>query len=108
MDILFAKKLGKLMNSASARQKAFGSLARPIGRRLDDLAALETLAEAYALPGRFEALGADRAGQFSLRLDANWHLILEPADDPLPRTDDGGVDLTRVRAIRVLEIVDYH
>ncbi len=109
MDILFAsKKIEKQMNSASARQKAYGERAKVIGRRLDDLSALPNLSEASGLPGQFEALKEDRTGQFSLRLSANWRLIFEPANDPIPTLEDGGIDLTRVTAIRIVEIVDYH
>ncbi len=108
MEIIFAKKLGKHMNSAPARQKAFGVRGKVIGQRLDDLAALANLAEATGIPGHFEALTEDRAGQFSLRLSANWRLILEPANEPTPTREDGGTDLTEVTAIRILEVVDYH
>jgi len=30
------------------------------------------------------------------------------ANDPVPRREDGGIDLERVTAIRILEVVDYH
>jgi len=108
VDIIFAKKLKKKLNTATAREGEFGSLAKSIGRRLDDLAALPDLSEAFALPGRFEQLSGDRSGQFSIRLTGNWRLILEPANDPVPLLDDGGIDLSQVTAIRIIEIVDYH
>jgi proteic killer suppression protein len=108
VDITFEGRLGKRINSDKARQKEFGELARVIGRRLDDLAALTTLDEAHSIPGRFEALSGERAGQFSLRLSGNWRLILVPANDPVPLREDGGIDLTMVTAIRVVEVVDYH
>jgi plasmid maintenance system killer protein len=108
VDIVFSKKLGKHMNTASSRQRQYGELAKVIGRRLDDLSALTNLEEAFGLPGRFEALSGDRAGQFSIRLSGNWRLILEPANEPLPTRDDGGINPAKVTAIRILEIVDYH
>lgn len=108
VDILFARKLRKHMNSASMRQKKFGDLAKVIGRRLDDLAALESLVEAYDIPGRLEPLLEDRAGQFSLRLSGNWRIIIEPANDPMPTRDDGSIDPGKVTAIRVVAVEDYH
>lgn len=108
MDIIFSKKLTKHFASKAALTKRYGDQARIIGRRLDDLAALSTLDEATALPGRFEALTGDRLGQYSLRLSANWRLIFEPANVPIPTLDDGGIDLTKVTAVCVTEIVDYH
>jgi proteic killer suppression protein len=108
VDIVFARKLRKCMNSASARQREFGDLANVIGRRLDDLAAIQNLNEAHALPGRFEALSSERKGQFSLRLTGNMRMILEPANEPIPTKEDGGIDLSKVTAICVTEIGDYH
>lgn len=96
------------MNDARARQKEYGDRAKALGTRLDDLAAIESLDEAFLLPGHFEPLSGDLAGQYSMRLSGNWRLILEPANNPIPRKPDGGHDLKRVTAIRILGVVDYH
>ena len=45
---------------------------------------------------RLEKLKGDRAGQYSMRLNGQWRLILEIAED-----EQG-------RVLLVLEIVDYH
>jgi plasmid maintenance system killer protein len=108
VDIIFTKQLRKSMVYAAERRKRFGALAEVIGRRLDDLAAVATLHEAFPLPGRLEPLARDRRGQFSLRLTGNWRLILEPADDPPAVKPDGSVDPAAVEAVRILEVVDYH
>lgn len=60
------------------------------------------------LPGRFHALSGTRAGQFALGLDGPYRLIFEPANDPVPRKDDGGLDLARITAVEIIEVVDYH
>jgi len=41
-------------------------------------------------------------------LTKNWRLIFEVDHDPIPRLDDGGIDLDKVSAIRFIEVVDYH
>jgi len=41
-------------------------------------------------------------------LTKNWRLIFEVDHDPIPRLDDGGIDLDMVSAIRFIEVVDYH
>ncbi len=46
--------------------------------------------------------------QFSVVLTKNWRLIFEVDHDPIPRLDDGGIDLDKVSAIRFIEVVDYH
>jgi hypothetical protein len=60
------------------------------------------------LAGKCHELSGDRKGQLGMRLTGGKRLIFEPANDPLPTLDDGGLDWERVDAIRVLEIVDYH
>ena len=34
--------------------------------------------------------------------------LFEPASNPLPRKKDGGLDWTKVTAVRILEIEDTH
>jgi proteic killer suppression protein len=41
-------------------------------------------------------------------LDGPWRLIFEPANDPVPKKPDGGLDWTQVTVIRILEVRDYH
>ena len=60
------------------------------------------------LPGRCHELKGNRADQLSLDLDGPYRLIFEPAHDPIPRRPDKGLDWTRVTAVRILEVVDYH
>jgi len=59
-------------------------------------------------PPRRHELAGKRAGQFTLDLTANWRLIFRPDHDPVPRSSGGGVDLTAVTDIVIIEIVDYH
>jgi proteic killer suppression protein len=59
-------------------------------------------------PGRCHALGANRAGQFAVYLWGQYRLIFLPNHDPLPRTDDGGIELGAITRITITEVVDYH
>ena len=58
--------------------------------------------------GNPHPLGGNRSGQYAVTISSNYRLIFEPADDPLPLTDAGETDVTRVTTIRVLEVADYH
>ena len=49
-----------------------------------------------------------RGGQFGIDLIHAFRPIIIPNHDPIPISDDGGVDTTRVTAITILEVVDYH
>lgn len=77
-------------------------------QRLDDMRAANCLADTKALPGKFHALREDRAGQWSAHLKHPLRLILEPANEPLPRLEDNSLDLTKVTIVRILEVIDYH
>ena len=86
--------------------KRFGKLASAVQRRLVQLRAAANLAE-LAL-GRPHPLSGDRAGKFGITISANYRLVIEPADDPIPLAPDGQIDLTRVVVVRALDVEDYH
>ena len=60
------------------------------------------------LPGRCHELKGDRAGSLALDLDGPYRLIFDPAHNPLPVNNDGGLIWCEVRKIRILDIEDYH
>lgn len=61
---------------------AFHGFKQQAEKRLRILEAAVTIADLAALPSnRFEALKADRAGQFSIRINQQWRICFEwPAD----------------------------
>jgi proteic killer suppression protein len=91
-------------------KKTFGERrAKVLKKRLDDLDAATTLSDMRFTPGRCHGLVGNRKGQLALDLDQPFRLIFEPADEPIPTREDGGLEWTQVRVIRILEIgVDYH
>lgn len=110
MDFSFAsKRLDKELSDEKTMRRTYGERARPLQNRLATLRAAEKLADVpKGPPDWLEQLRADRDEQFSVVLTRNWRLIFEVDHDPIPRLDDGGIDLERVTAIRLLEVVDYH
>jgi toxin HigB-1 len=81
---------------ASGRHvKEFSGFARQAELRLDRLEAATSLTDLAALPGnRLEALRANRAGQFSIRINDQWRICFSwPEGSPGPAE---------------VEIVDYH
>jgi proteic killer suppression protein len=72
---------------------AFQGFISQAERRLEILDAAETTSDLIALPSnRFEALGGNRDGQFSIRINHKWRICFEwPGDGP-----------------ENVEIVDYH
>ena len=47
-------------------------------------------------------------GQFAVDLKHPHRLIFEIANNPIAKKGDGGVDLTKVTKVRIIEIGDYH
>lgn len=91
------------------KKKLGASCAKKLQRRLDDLDAAQNLEEMSRLPGRCHELEGDRKGQLSLDLDHPYRLIFQPEDQPPPTKPDGGLDRTKVEAIRILFVgEDYH
>jgi plasmid maintenance system killer protein len=82
--------------------------AKIIRRRLDDLKAAANLQVMRALPGRCHELKGVRKGQLSLDLDGPYRLLFQPAHDPLPTKQDGGLDWEQVTTIALIGVVDTH
>jgi toxin HigB-1 len=67
--------------AAGKRVKAFQSFDRQAQKRLRILADAERIEDLAALrSNRFEALGGDRAGQFSIRINIQWRICFSFLD----------------------------
>ncbi len=61
--------------AAGQRVKGFQAIERQAAKRLRILNDAERIEDLRALPSnRFEALGGDRAGQYSIRINDQWRL----------------------------------
>lgn len=111
MDIIFkTTKLAKECNEFRLLQKVYGERrARLIRRRLDELRAAGTLAEISHLPPpRMHQLKGERQGQISLDLDHPYRLVITVANNPVPKKDNGSINLSKVTAVMVMGIEDTH
>lgn len=111
MDIYFATAELAITCSDSARaDRRWGrACAKVVKRRLTELQGAETLFAAGKVPAaHLHELTGDREGQLAVNAKDGMRIILEPADEPVPRKPDGGLDWHRVTAIRILEITNYH
>ena len=108
MDIHFKdKKLRGLCEVRALAERKLGpDCARKLRSRLSDLEAAACVTDLQT--GRPHALTGDRTGQFALNLAAGRRLVFAPAQDASPHHADGGVDWSRVHAVRIEFIGDYH
>ena len=103
-------KLTKTFNSKSLLIREYGlKNARFIMNRMMVLNASPNLSDVPAQkPDRCHQLTGDRKGQFSVDIEQPFRLIFKPDQDPLPRKDDGGLDINRITNITILSVEDYH
>lgn len=110
MNILFKNlKLLKQCTDSKEMEKAWEEKrAKKIALRLQAIKAAVVLDDLRNAHGHFHELTGDRRGQISCNLDGLYRLILEPADNPIPRKEDGGLDWKEVRTLLVIGVEDYH
>ena len=78
-------------------------------QRLMELNAASCLADISRVPSaRCHPLTGDRKGQLSVDLKQPYRLLFIPANDPMPKKKDGGLDWSRVTEIGIIEIIDTH
>jgi len=76
--------------------------------RLSDIADAPTLEDLRNGKGYFHELQHDREGQLSCTLDKGDRLVFIPDHNPVPVNPRGRLDWSKVTAVKILEIVDYH
>lgn len=114
MDILFKNtKSAKLFNEGKQLEKEHGKKrAQKIRLRLAELRAAQCLSDFWPPktgPSRcHELTEGGRQWHLSVDLDYPYRLIFTPAHDPVPQKNDGGLDWSRVTAIRILQVEDTH
>lgn len=111
MEIFFKnRKLAGIFNIEKELYKSYGKkLGDSIKRRMVVLEAAPTLAEvSHKPPERRHELKGERIGEFAVDLDQRYRLVFEPEHNPLPRKDDGGLDLEGITAVTILGVENYH
>ncbi|MFP7756268.1 type II toxin-antitoxin system RelE/ParE family toxin [Thermodesulfobacteriota bacterium B35] len=114
MDISFKnKKLAKSFNQDAQLIQIHGARrAKKIRIRMAELRAAESLMDFWppkSGPSRCHELrGGRRKGQLSVDLDHPYRLIFIPDHNPIPEHENGGLDWSRVTAVKILGVEDTH
>ncbi len=108
MEITFAhSKLQKLCEQQNLAQKELGAnCAKKLRTQLAILRAASCVAELVI--GHPHPLKGDRAGEFAVNLEGGKRLVFQPDNDPVPLTEDGSIDWSKVTAVCIVFIGDYH
>ncbi len=111
MNIQFKnRKTQKIFNSQKLLVKNYGKEnAKHIVRRMAVLQTANTLDDVpKAKPDRCHALTGNRKGQFAVDLKHPYRLVFIPNHEPVPQKVDAGIDLSKVTAILIINVEDYH
>ncbi len=109
MQISFtSNKLRKSMSNDNELRKAYGKeCAVKLQKRLMELYAAPTMANipSYA---RCHPLIGNKQELYAVYLQHPQRLVFQPDCEEIPRKEDGGMDLSKVTAIIILSVEDYH
>ncbi|KJR41800.1 killer suppression protein HigA [Candidatus Magnetoovum chiemensis] len=111
MELYFKnRKLERILKSEKEIVKAYGQKnAMLIKRRMSILKAESSLAGvSHNKPERRHELKGDRKGQFAVDVNEQIRIVLKPAHNPAPEKEDGSIDLSKVTAVIILSVEDYH
>ena len=105
-----SKRLKKQCETYSEACKAWGpERARKVIQRLNEIKAAPTLRDLGHLPpARCHALTGDYKGRYAVNLTHNYRLIFEPIVGSGEAQVSGPLQLSQVREVRILEVIDYH
>ncbi len=108
MEITFANsKLQNLCEQQDlAKRKLGANCAKKLTTRLADLAAVSCVNELSV--GRPHPLKGDRAGEFTVDLEGGKRLVFKPDKNSIYITEDGSIDWSKVTAVCIVFIGDYH
>jgi proteic killer suppression protein len=108
MEIFFRdKKLAALVADEKKLKREFGRYARNVQLRLDLLRQARTLADVphHPPPRRHWMKGSEKTFAIDVKAKSDkWRIEFDVANDPVPRKEDGGIDLSAVTAIEIVVI----
>ena len=102
-------KLRKTLTNAGEIKKQYGTMAKKVSLRMDQFYASPFLSDMIENPSaNCHALKGERDGEWAVDISANYRLIFEINQHPVPVNKDGSVNTQKVTDIMIIEITDYH
>lgn len=104
------RKLEKSVATLLAIATNYGTMAKLVNQRKNELEAASTLETMKSLPAaNCHELKGKLKGKLAVDISGNHRIIFEPNHCPIPTKEDGGLDWKQVTSILILAIgVDYH
>lgn len=110
MEISYSSnKIKKKLSSPSEIKKAYGTMAKKVQMRMDEIEASPNLAVLMQLPAaNCHPLKGDRNGEWAVDISGNYRMIFEIDQNPVPTKGNGEIETINVTDIRIIETTDYH
>jgi proteic killer suppression protein len=91
-------------------QKAFNkTAAKKLIQRLLEMKAAPSLKDLSSLPPiRCHPLTGNKTGRFAVNVNEKIRIVFEPICDNKAYDDKGGLDYSKVVAVKIIEVVNYH
>lgn len=104
------KKLEKSLASLSVIKKEYGTRAKLVNQRKNELESASSLETMKAIPAAYcHELKGNFKGKLAVDISGNHRIIFEPNHHPIPVKKDGGLDWPLVTTIIIIAIgEDYH
>jgi proteic killer suppression protein len=102
-------KLRKSVGTPRDIAANYGTKAKLVNQRLKEFEAAVSLYDISLLPkANLHKLYGDRKGCLAVDISANYRIVFEPDHDPIPKIEDGGLNLKAISKIKILSFEDYH
>ena len=111
MEIWFKNAgIQRTCSQKTVAQKRLGEKkAMKLQQRMMELKAAENLTDISRLPpARCHELKGNHAGELSVDLEHPFRLLFRPANEPIPKKADGGLDWEGVSAVEIIGVEDTH
>lgn len=109
MQIIFTtKQIQRNCSSSKQMVKKYGmDCAKKLAQRLFELDAAPTM-DQIPPHARCHPLHGDLNGLYAVHLNQPFRLVFKPCRGDFPLKDSGGLDLSKVDRIEIIDVIDYH
>ncbi|WNJ17565.1 type II toxin-antitoxin system RelE/ParE family toxin [Pontibacter sp. G13] len=101
-------KLEKSLTTDKGLAKAYGKLAKKIKQRRIELESADSLAVIATMPALRLHPYKGNEEVWSIDIQQNWRMLFTIDQHPIPKLEDGGVDLTAITIIKIESVTDPH
>lgn len=105
-----SKRLKKILSSAAAIKMNFGTNAKRVAQRMDDITSSPNLEVLCSIPSaNCHRLTGDRKDEWAVDISANHRLVFKLDHDPIPLKKEGSINRIEVTNILIISAQeDYH